>query len=325
MTLDALRTEIEQQAALMVAVATGGPQIDSKQSEYIARRKRIAGELKRLRLTDPNPYGDLWAWYGFYSANLGKYHERRTYIRELYEPLHEALDALGEREIGARLEEGERTGWERVDDQIVQLRDRYTSALTTEDFQAVGLLCRDIFVSLDEAVFDSTQHVPDGEEPPDQLVDRLLAVVEHEASGASNKELRGLLKSNIDYANKVQHDRAATRRQARIVAEVTMTCVTLFRELLRPEEAAELAAIQATWKPTILRAVSERSIPTYSVLTEAQPVELDGDTLVLRFAPSASFHRALAEEPKNARVLAEVLEEVVGRKLALTFQLGEAE
>ncbi len=66
-----LRTLIDAQGALMIAIATGGPTIESRQAEYVARRAEIRGELRALRLDDPNPYRDLWAWYGHYSANLG--------------------------------------------------------------------------------------------------------------------------------------------------------------------------------------------------------------------------------------------------------------
>ena len=59
------------------------------------------------------------------------------------------------------------------------------------------------------------------------------------------------------------------------------------------------------------------------MLAEAKPVALDGDRLVLEFPPAASFHRGLAEEPKNAGVLAAVLHEVTGRRLAVEFELGE--
>ena len=69
----------------------------------------------------------------------------------------------------------------------------------------------------------------------------------------------------------------------------------------------------------MLPAVSERSIPTASVLGEARPVELAGERLVLEFPPAASFHRNLAEEPKNATLLAEVLHELTGHKLQLAF------
>jgi DNA polymerase-3 subunit gamma/tau len=85
----------------------------------------------------------------------------------------------------------------------------------------------------------------------------------------------------------------------------------------------DLGEIQAAWKQTILPAVSEKSIPTYSVLTEAKPIALDGERLVLEFPPAASFHRGLAEEPKNAGVLAGVLHEVTGHRLALAFEVGD--
>ena len=85
----------------------------------------------------------------------------------------------------------------------------------------------------------------------------------------------------------------------------------------------DLGEIQAAWKQSILPTVSERSIPTGSVLAEARPVALEGDRLVLEFPPAASFHRGLAEDPKNASVLAAVLHEVTGRRLGIAFELGE--
>jgi DNA polymerase III subunit gamma/tau len=85
----------------------------------------------------------------------------------------------------------------------------------------------------------------------------------------------------------------------------------------------DLGELQAAWKQSILPTVSERSIPTGSVLAEARPVALEGDRLVLEFPPAASFHRGLAEDPKNASVLAAVLHEVTGRRLAVAFELGE--
>ena len=44
------------------------------------------------------------------------------------------------------------------------------------------------------------------------------------------------------------------------------------------------------------------------------PSELDGDTLTVEFPASASFHRQLAEEPKNATLLRDALYEVTGRE-----------
>ena len=65
------------------------------------------------------------------------------------------------------------------------------------------------------------------------------------------------------------------------------------------------------------------AIPAASVLREAHPADLADDTLTVEFPASASFHRQLAEEPKNATLLAEALYEVTGRRLALAFAVGE--
>jgi DNA polymerase-3 subunit gamma/tau len=86
----------------------------------------------------------------------------------------------------------------------------------------------------------------------------------------------------------------------------------------------ELEQLQEAWQRTILPAVEERSIPAASVLREAHPAGLDQDTLTVEFPSSASFHRQLAEEPKNATLLADALYEVTGRKLGLAFAEGEA-
>jgi DNA polymerase III subunit gamma/tau len=85
----------------------------------------------------------------------------------------------------------------------------------------------------------------------------------------------------------------------------------------------ELDELRQAWQTTILPAVAERSIPTESVLKQARPAALDDDRLVLEFPPAASFHRGLAEEPKNANLLREVLYEVTGRQLALAFEVAE--
>jgi DNA polymerase III subunit gamma/tau len=85
----------------------------------------------------------------------------------------------------------------------------------------------------------------------------------------------------------------------------------------------ELEQLQEAWQRTILPAVEEKSIPTASVLREAHPKGLAGDTLTVEFPRAADFHRKLAEEPKNATLLAEALYEVTGRHLDLAFEVGE--
>jgi DNA polymerase-3 subunit gamma/tau len=108
-------------------------------------------------------------------------------------------------------------------------------------------------------------------------------------------------------------------------APVTVTetvTVTDTAEAAAPP-SLELEQLQEAWQRTILPAVEEKSIPTASVLREAQPKGLAGDTLTVEFPRAASFHRQLAEEPKNATLLEEALYEITGRHLSLAFEVGE--
>jgi DNA polymerase-3 subunit gamma/tau len=85
----------------------------------------------------------------------------------------------------------------------------------------------------------------------------------------------------------------------------------------------ELEQLQEAWQRTIVPAVEERSIPAASVLREAHPSDLAGDTLTVEFPATAAFHRQLAEEPKNATLLADALYEVTGRRLGVAFAEGD--
>src|SRR5581483_3343216 len=85
----------------------------------------------------------------------------------------------------------------------------------------------------------------------------------------------------------------------------------------------ELEQLQEAWSRTVLPAVEERGgIPTASLLREAHPADLHGDTLTLEFPPTAQFHLDLARDPKNATLLADALYDVTGRRLEVSFELG---
>jgi DNA polymerase III subunit gamma/tau len=86
----------------------------------------------------------------------------------------------------------------------------------------------------------------------------------------------------------------------------------------------ELEQLRDAWQRTVLPAVEQKGgIPTASLLREAHPAGIAGDTLTVEFPAAAEFHRKLAEEPKNATLLADALYEVTGRRFALAFALGE--
>jgi DNA polymerase-3 subunit gamma/tau len=83
-----------------------------------------------------------------------------------------------------------------------------------------------------------------------------------------------------------------------------------------------LAQLQDAWQRSVLPAVQERSIPVATLLGEARPAALEGETLVLEFAPVADFHRRQVEDPKNLAHVHAALYAVTGHKLAVTTTLA---
>ena len=128
--------------------------------------------------------------------------------------------------------------------------------------------------------------------------------------------------------------------EPRVVAPVAATPVTRAPEAL-PEPPAspptitspsapstlpplELDQLRDAWQRDVVDAVRSRSIPVSTLLTEARPVEIRGDTLTIEFAPAAGFHRTQIEEPKNLALLGEALYEVTGRRLRIETIVGSA-
>jgi hypothetical protein len=90
-SVGALIDELQRQASLLTAVATGGPRIEHVQWEYQERRQRLIDALQRRGLEHPFPWQDLWQWYGEWTRNLATYAARRAAISELVGPTIDAL------------------------------------------------------------------------------------------------------------------------------------------------------------------------------------------------------------------------------------------
>ncbi len=93
-----LLTKTKQIQSIMIAVSTGGPRIQEKETEYRQLYLDIEIEINKLKeaglaLSHPNPFHSLWDWYGCWSSELPTYASRRQYIRKLYLPLVGPIEA----------------------------------------------------------------------------------------------------------------------------------------------------------------------------------------------------------------------------------------
>lgn len=223
-----LLNELEAQRALMISVATGGPRIQEVNSQYVQRRDRLAKEFCRRGLDEPNPHGDLWAWYGRWTlGDLPSWASRRTYVGAMYQGLIDQISA-GPNGVTNRLFE-EATGWPRVDRGIYEIRRRLEQAETEEQFQAIGLLCREALISLAQVVYDNERHRAATDiAPSDTDAKRMLdAFFATETPGSENEGARRYAKAALSLANELQHRRTADHRQATLCAEATTSVINL--------------------------------------------------------------------------------------------------
>lgn len=220
-----LFAEICIQRNTMVAVATGRGRIQELDDYYRARRRRISAALTDRGLDDPNPFEDLWAWYHKWKVDLDTYSARRRFIADLYGPLISKLSRSPEVPVPAR----EPTGWERVDRAVAKARQRLDSAKHEEDYQTVGLSCREVLISVGQAVFDPAVHIsPDGVRPSPTDAGRMIESFFVQAAAAgSNESVRRHAKAALQLAVELQHRRTADFRAAALCLEATSSVTNI--------------------------------------------------------------------------------------------------
>jgi len=213
---------LEAQKALMVSVSTGGPQIKSVNDQYLERFNDIDVGLSERGISNTNSFNDLWAWYGKWSdGTLPKYKDRRLFISDIFDPLVGAINNSNKNSINPIFEEP--TGWARVDRGLGEVKLRLVQASTEEQFQAIGLLCREVLISLAQVVFIEGEHkTVDGVKASKTDAKRMLeAYISHILPGSQNENVRRHARASLSLANDLTHKRTAEFRLAAMCAEST--------------------------------------------------------------------------------------------------------
>lgn len=219
-----LLAELFIQRATMISVATGGDRIQDVDDYYRARNVRIRQSNPGGIIYD-NPYESLWDWYNYWRVNISTYRGRRDHIRKMFAQAIESVSQRSALPVSLR----EPTGWERVDRTLAKARVQLQGAAAEEDCQAIGLLCREVIISLAQAVYDPAIHAaPDGVKPSITDANRMLeAFVAHQFPGESSKEVRAHARASLALALNLQHRRTATPQLAALCVEATSSTVAV--------------------------------------------------------------------------------------------------
>lgn len=207
---------------IMVSVSTGGPRIDEVNDEFRQMYLEVNDELKRRGIQDAIPFPDLWQWYSKWSSDLTGYASRRTFVAQLFDPIVAQVKS-------PYLAAADPTGWVLVDRQLGEARMRLAQAKTAEQYQAVGLICREALISLGQEVFSPERHPVEADIRVSKtdfkrMIEAYIAV---ELRGSSADEARRHARSALDLALRLQHQRTAAFRDAAICIEATSSVISI--------------------------------------------------------------------------------------------------
>ncbi|MEQ1785748.1 MAG: hypothetical protein ABL966_01745 [Acidimicrobiales bacterium] len=230
-TLVGLRDLIEVQRDTVSAIATG-TSIESRNVGYRRRRIELRAALKAKSLADPfSIWPDLdtaWAW----AKNWGTYAERRAEIAKRVTPL---LDQLDDLERSGKVDDwgGSPDEWMHLEERLSGLREEMDHASTLDQYQDVGRRGREVIIEVVDLIFTSDM-VPAGEDQPKggDAKARFDFVLDAYASGKVHAELRKVMRSAWDLAQKVTHG-DITRVDAYAAAQATVLVVRTIAEMHR--------------------------------------------------------------------------------------------
>jgi len=223
-------SKISREKDLLTKVATGLNKIQEINSLYIEEHKQLNSLLQKMCLEPVNNYNDLWDWYNDYNnRELKTYQSRRAFIKELYNPLIEVIE--NSEESVKQYVPYEPTGWDKLDDGIVRMKEVLINSKTTYDYQSVGMFGRELLITLAQCVYDETKC-----NPVDDVVigktdsKRMLeSYINYCMKEKSNSRIKSYIKSAINFSSELTHDRTADYMSAELCYTATITTVNLIR------------------------------------------------------------------------------------------------
>ncbi len=88
------------------------------------------------------------------------------------------------------------------------------------------------------------------------------------------------------------------------------------------EGAADVESIIDLW-PAVVELVGAEHALCGAVITEARPVSISGEDLMVGFPTTAAFLKRQAEDPANRAIVTDALRQVTGERWRLSYELRE--
>lgn len=226
--------------------------LDDQSVKIVLRAAKIVTKRNNLKepvlpFRDFSGFGDYWRKEGM--SGGGSWSVRRSFIQDIFNPIIDAIeerqDELYFSQLSTPVSEQPVIGdWVKLKDEITQLRNRFATSKTPQDFSAVGTACVRIIEGISRIAYKQDIHgePTDISEPPvDKTNIRIGRVIEFGLDGRKNAELRALAKSSSEVAHKVKHANTPNALQAGIACDATILLASIIQriEQARSEEVED--------------------------------------------------------------------------------------
>jgi hypothetical protein len=220
---------IQRQGALVMAIATQGPRIETVDHQYQHRRRRIRRALEGSGVHDPFPWSSLWEARQALQT-VGGWADRRAEVHRL---MSRSIEDLERRLETIPLDDDMSAAgpnWADVDRRVDEMKDELARATTLDGYQDVGRRCREIIAAAVNVVF-SDDLVPMGEDTPatGDAKRRLDVYLAASFGGSAHDELRAFLRRLLALANAVAHDEESAPLTAYAAAQGCISFVRIMQ------------------------------------------------------------------------------------------------
>ncbi|MGE2728975.1 hypothetical protein ACQI4F_05840 [Mycolicibacterium vaccae] len=220
------------------AFGTGGGDTFDDEDLALAQRA-LTATLSRIGITLTFPWRDFDTFKSHWERNgcYGSWQARRSLLEDLFAPVQAELDRQEDAQFHAVNAEAvsprTTTGWPKVDEELTELRRRFRTATTAQDYRDVGNRSVAVLEALSRTIYNPAVHLRDGETepPPNKRRQRLGRYVEDSLAGDGSEAIRGVANKVIELAHSVKHSTEPTRREAGIVADSVIMLANILRRV----------------------------------------------------------------------------------------------
>lgn len=216
---------------LLIGVATYTIQLKgtSYDNEYVNLHHELTGYFKKLNYTFSGLFKSLWEWNQYYKTegnNLPSYQSRRIFVDKLFAETESFLRVCPQNKVSETVIIDD---WEDIGRRMIKIKKAVSNASDIEDFQSIGLQCREVIISMGKTVYNPSIH---GETKEDgtiignsDAVSQLSNYIRHRLKGKENEELRSYAKATNKISNALTHGRTSSKTEMLLCVNATVALI----------------------------------------------------------------------------------------------------